>query len=145
MKLPKESRGLAAAVIGKLDDKIIVLTSKDHPKSILLKAAPSGRRDKRADIVISLTSKEEIIGVVVTQARAANGYPTPEAVEAEKPTKAATNGKAESKANSSADGTPKASANGKAEESANGAANGTEHAAAPKAKASANGKAPKPA
>jgi DNA gyrase/topoisomerase IV subunit A len=121
MKLPKESRGVAAAVIGKLDDKIIVLTSKNHPKSILLKAAPSGRRDKRADIVISLTSKEEIVGVVATQAQAANGHAKPEAPSAE--------------------AKPKATANGKADGALPMSANGTE----PKAKASANGKEPKPA
>ncbi|MEO8394360.1 MAG: DNA gyrase C-terminal beta-propeller domain-containing protein, partial [Chloroflexota bacterium] len=67
MKLPKESQGIAAATIGTLEDRIIVLTSKKHPKPVQLKKAPTGRRDKRGDIVISLNEKEQVIGVIVAQ------------------------------------------------------------------------------
>ena len=67
MKLPKESQGIAAAVIGTLEDRIVVLTSKKHPKPVQLKKAPSGRRDKRGDIVISLNEKEQVVSIIVAQ------------------------------------------------------------------------------
>jgi DNA gyrase subunit A len=73
MKLPKDSKGLAAAAIGKLDENVTVLTSKNRPKSMRLSLAPSGRRDKRGDIVISLTSKEQVVGVMIAQKAATNG------------------------------------------------------------------------
>ncbi|MBI1259376.1 MAG: DNA gyrase subunit A [Chloroflexi bacterium] len=67
MKLPKESQGIAAAYIGALEDRIVVLTSKKHPKTVQLKKAPSGRRDKRGDIVISMNEKEQVVGLIITQ------------------------------------------------------------------------------
>jgi len=67
MKLPKESQGIAAAVIGSLEDRVVVLTNKKHPKPVQLKKAPSGRRDKRGDIVISLNEKEQVISIIVAQ------------------------------------------------------------------------------
>ncbi|MFN8561069.1 MAG: DNA gyrase subunit A [Anaerolineae bacterium] len=79
MKLPKESMGVTAAAIGKLDDTVIVLTNKQRPKPIQIKKAPSGRRDKRGDIVISLASKEQVVAVVSEQknANGANGASQP--------------------------------------------------------------------
>jgi DNA gyrase subunit A len=74
MKLPKESRGLAAAAIVRLEDNLTLLTSKNRPKTVKLKDSPSGRRDKRGDIVVSLNSKEEIVGTVVVHR---NHKPTP--------------------------------------------------------------------
>ena len=79
MKLPKESMGVTAAAIGKLDDTVIVLTNKQRPKPIQIKKAPSGRRDKRGDIVISLASKEQVVAVVSEQknVNGANGASQP--------------------------------------------------------------------
>ncbi|MEP7291300.1 MAG: DNA gyrase subunit A, partial [Chloroflexota bacterium] len=65
MKLPKESQGLAAAAIVRLEDSLIVLTNKNRPRTLKLKDTPSGRRDKRGDIVISLNAKEQVVGTVV--------------------------------------------------------------------------------
>ncbi len=67
MKLPQDSQGLAAAAIAKLDDGVTVLTSKNRPKYMRLSLAPSGRRDKRGDIVIALNNKELVVAVVSTQ------------------------------------------------------------------------------
>ncbi len=67
MKMPKDSQGLAAAAIAKLDDGITVLTSKNRAKYMRLSLAPSGRRDKRGDIVISLGNKEQVAAVVTLQ------------------------------------------------------------------------------
>ncbi len=67
MKLPKNSTGVSAAFIGHSDDTVIVLTNKNRPNSMPLKKAPSGRRDKRGDIVISLNEQEQVVGIVITQ------------------------------------------------------------------------------
>ncbi len=67
MKLPKDSKGLAAAAIAKLDDGITVLTTKNRAKYMRLSLAPNGRRDKRGDIVISLGNKEQVAAVVSLQ------------------------------------------------------------------------------
>jgi DNA gyrase subunit A len=76
MKLPKDSQGVAASTIGKLEDFVIVLTSKHRPKSMRLSLAPSGRRDKRGDIVISLNPKEQVMVVVVPQRTESLPIPT---------------------------------------------------------------------
>ena len=67
MKLPKESGGVSAAIIAHMEDHIIVLTSKNRPKSMRVSLAPSGRRDKRGDIVISLDAKEQVIAALMPQ------------------------------------------------------------------------------
>jgi len=67
MKLPKESNGVAAAVLAHMDDQVIVLTSKNRPKTMRVSLAPSGRRDKRGDIVISLAVKEQVIAALMPQ------------------------------------------------------------------------------
>lgn len=64
MKLPKDSLGVTAAAIINLEGNVIVLTSKNRSKSLKIKDTPNGRRDKRGDFVISLTSKEEITGTI---------------------------------------------------------------------------------
>ncbi len=74
MKLPKESQGLAAATIGKLEDNVYVLTNKDRARLVPIKKAPNGRRDKRGDIVISLSAKEQVVAVIVAQKNATNGH-----------------------------------------------------------------------
>lgn len=73
MKLPKESLGLAAAAIIKLDESVMVLTSKNRTKILKIKDTPNGRRDKRGDIVISLGAKEHVQGTLVVHK---NGKPT---------------------------------------------------------------------
>ncbi len=67
MKLPKDSLGLAAAALGKLDENVVVLTNKNRAKTLKISAAPSGRRDKRGDIVISLGAKEQVTSAIVAQ------------------------------------------------------------------------------
>lgn len=78
MKLPKESGGVAASILAHLDDHVIVLTSKNRPKSMRVSLAPSGRRDKRGDIVISLGVKETVTSAIMPQHKeAAAIQPTP--------------------------------------------------------------------
>jgi hypothetical protein len=76
-------------MIGDLEDRIVVLTSKKHPKPTQIKKAPSGRRDKRGDIVISMSEKESVAGLIITRmnvvlasaASAPNGKSEPPTVE----------------------------------------------------------------
>ena len=63
MTLPKESSGLAAATVGKLDEGIIVLTTKGKAKYMRISAAPAGKRPLKGDFVISLGAKEQVSGV----------------------------------------------------------------------------------
>ncbi|MCC6803537.1 MAG: DNA gyrase subunit A, partial [Anaerolineae bacterium] len=72
MKLPKESLGVTASIIAKLDETVIILTNKNRPKPLPIKKAPNGRRDKRGDIVVSLANKEQIVAVV-TEQKSVNG------------------------------------------------------------------------
>lgn len=65
MKLPQESRGLAAAAIVRLEDNLVILTDKNRPKTVKLKDTPNGRRDKRGDIVVSLNAKEQVVSTVI--------------------------------------------------------------------------------
>jgi len=65
MKLPQESKGLAAAAIVRLEDNLIVLTDKNRPKTVKLKDTPNGRRDKRGDIVVSLGAKEQVVSTII--------------------------------------------------------------------------------
>lgn len=67
MKLPKDSGGVAASVIAHMDDHVIVLTNKNRPKDMRVSLAPSGRRDKRGDIVISLGAKEQVVAALMPQ------------------------------------------------------------------------------
>ncbi len=67
MKLPNDSRGLAAAAVGKLDEAVVVLTDKGKAKSMRLSAAPSGKRPIRGDFVISIGARESVAAVVKYQ------------------------------------------------------------------------------
>ncbi|MBE2266912.1 MAG: DNA gyrase subunit A [Anaerolinea sp.] len=80
MKLPKDSMGVVASVLAHMDDHVVVLTTKNRPKTMRITLAPSGRRDKRGDIVISLGSKEQVSAAILPQLVEA---PTPVAAAAE--------------------------------------------------------------
>ncbi len=63
MTLSKESGGLAAATVGKLDEGIIVLTDKGKSKYMRISAAPAGKRPLKGDFVISMGAKERVASV----------------------------------------------------------------------------------
>lgn len=66
MKLPQDAMGLAAAITPtKLDDTVIVLTSKDRAKTMKYGAAPLVKRANKGDYVISVTGKEQVNALAV--------------------------------------------------------------------------------
>jgi DNA gyrase subunit A len=70
MRLPNDSKGIAASVVGKPDDNIVLLTTKDKPKYMRIGLAPKQPRAKAGgDYIISLGAKEAIKAVVVYQER----------------------------------------------------------------------------
>jgi DNA gyrase subunit A len=65
MRLPKDSAGLVAATIGRLDDNVVVLTDKNKPLYMRLSRAPQVPRGRNGgDFIISLRAKERVIAVV---------------------------------------------------------------------------------
>ena len=72
MRLPAGSAGLAAAAIGRMDDNLIALTDRNKPYYMRLGRAPQVARGRNGgDIMMSLRSKESIVGVVIYQPRIA--------------------------------------------------------------------------
>ncbi len=70
MRLPKESREITAAAIGRQDDTLVALTNKDKPLYMRIGRAPLLKRGRAGgDIVISLRSGEQVAGVVTYQAK----------------------------------------------------------------------------
>lgn len=70
MRLPKESREIAAAAIGRQDDTIVALTNKNKPLYMRIGRAPMLKRGRAGgDIVISLRSGEQVTSVVTYQAK----------------------------------------------------------------------------
>ncbi|MGQ9889606.1 MAG: DNA gyrase subunit A [Aggregatilineales bacterium] len=68
MRLPKDSREVAAAVIGRQDDRVVVLTSKNTPQYLRLGLAQKITRGRAGgDYVISLGTKETVTAVVPYQ------------------------------------------------------------------------------
>lgn len=68
MRLPKDSREVVATVIGRQDDKLVVLTSKNKPKYMRLGLAPKVARGRTGgDYVISLGAKEVVAAAVTFQ------------------------------------------------------------------------------
>ncbi len=68
MRLPKDSREVAAVAIGRQDDKLVVLTSRNKPKYMRLGLAQKVARGRAGgDFVISLSAKEEVTAAVVYQ------------------------------------------------------------------------------
>jgi len=82
MRLPGDSRELAAATIGRQDDNIIVLTNKNKPLYMRLGRAPQLKRGRAGgDILISLRNKEQVMEVVTYQAKVEAPIPADEAVD----------------------------------------------------------------
>jgi len=69
MKLPADALELAAGVVGRRDDNLVVITSKDKTKYMRLSLAPKAGRGAKGDFVISLRAKEIVKSVVVYQPR----------------------------------------------------------------------------
>ncbi len=69
MKLTTDSRGLAAAAVGKPDDTVILLTSKNRPKYMRLSLASKGKRAAKGDYIISMQAKEQVASVALYQRR----------------------------------------------------------------------------
>jgi DNA gyrase subunit A len=72
MKLTQESGGIVAAVVGTLDETVIMLTNKNRAKSLPLGKAPRGKRASKGDIIISLTGKEQVASVAQYQKTVTN-------------------------------------------------------------------------
>ncbi len=65
MRLPLESRQVVAATIGRLDDNILVLTSRKKAKYMRMSLAPVVKRGRvGGNSVIALREKEEVVAVV---------------------------------------------------------------------------------
>jgi DNA gyrase subunit A len=66
MRLPAKSRDLAAAAVGRLDDTMLVLTSKNKAKYMRLGLAETIKRGRAGDDkdIISLRENEEVVAVV---------------------------------------------------------------------------------
>ena len=70
MRLPMHSRQVVAATIGRLDDNILVLTSKKKAKYMTIGLAKPLKRGKAGgNSVIALREKEEVSGVVTYRKR----------------------------------------------------------------------------
>jgi len=68
MKVPKESAGLAAALTTeRLDETLIVLTTKQRARALRYNAAPAARRAAKGDFVISLSGAESVAAAVPYQ------------------------------------------------------------------------------
>jgi DNA gyrase subunit A len=81
MRLPQSSREVVAATLGRLEDNIVVLTSRNKAKQMRIGAAPKGKRPIAGDYVISMRAKEQAAAVVIFQERLAIPEfetPTPE-------------------------------------------------------------------
>ncbi len=78
MRLPKSSRGVAAATVGRLDDTVIVLSNRNKPLYMRIGRAPLLKRGRAGgEQVISLTRQGEVVAAVV------NYQPIYEPAEAE--------------------------------------------------------------
>lgn len=69
MKLPDDAGGLAAALVGRQTDNIVVVSSKGKPKYMRVSLAPKGGRNVQGDYVISLKGKDVVSTVVQYQNR----------------------------------------------------------------------------
>jgi hypothetical protein len=67
MRLPQTSREVAAAIIGRKNDPVIVLSNRDKPLYMRVERAPEIKRGRAGgDIVISMTRKNEVVKTAVT-------------------------------------------------------------------------------
>ena len=70
MRLPNDSRELAAATIGRQDDNIVALTSKNKPLYMRIGRAEQVKRGRAGgESVISLRNNETVTGVVTYQSQ----------------------------------------------------------------------------
>lgn len=70
MRLPTSSRELSCATVGKPDDNIVVLTSKNKPLYMRIGRAPNVKRGKAGgDIVVSIKDNEQVSQVVNYQTK----------------------------------------------------------------------------
>ena len=68
MRLPADSKYVAAAAVGRQDDNVIVMTSKGKPLYMRIGRSPQIQRGRKGgDFVISLREGEFVTGVVVYQ------------------------------------------------------------------------------
>ncbi len=67
MRLPKSSRGVAAATVGKFDDTIIVLTNRHKPKYMRIGLAEEVKRGRAGGKeIIAMTRQNEEVAAVVS-------------------------------------------------------------------------------
>ena len=71
MKLPSDALGLAAGLVGRKDDNIVVVTTKNKAKYMRVSLAPLGGRNTKGDYVISLRNGESVRNVVAYTPRLA--------------------------------------------------------------------------
>ncbi len=84
MRLPLGSNRLAAATTGRLDDTILVLTSKGKAKYMSLGLAKTLKRGSAGgNAVIALREKEEVVGVARYNLRFPEPQPIPQPPQAE--------------------------------------------------------------
>ena len=69
MKLSRMSGGLAAAMVGRADDRVIVVTDKGKPKLMRLGTAPKKKRGTVGESVIALGKTERVAAIVTPQER----------------------------------------------------------------------------
>ncbi|MGB1289183.1 MAG: DNA gyrase C-terminal beta-propeller domain-containing protein, partial [Aggregatilineales bacterium] len=80
MRLPAESREVSAATIGRQDDNIVVLTSKNKPLYMRVGRAEQVKRGRAGgESVIALRDKEQVVGVVTYQDKIEMRDPEPTA------------------------------------------------------------------
>ena len=67
MRLPKTSRGVAASIIGRKDDTIIVLTNKNKPKYMRIQLAPEIKRGRAGgEEIISMERVNEAVSTIAS-------------------------------------------------------------------------------
>ncbi|MBN1964983.1 MAG: DNA gyrase subunit A [Anaerolineae bacterium] len=64
IKLPADSMGLAAGMVGRRDDNLVVVTDKGKPKYMRVELAPRSSRNTVGDYVISMRSSETVHHIV---------------------------------------------------------------------------------
>ena len=65
MKLPSDALGLAAGLVGHVDETIVLVSSRGKAKAMRLGRAPQVKRNAKGDYMISLTRKGEVVARVV--------------------------------------------------------------------------------
>ena len=109
MSLPRTARGLVGGVVGRLDDKVTILTTAGTTKTMAVKSAPETARNRQGKQVLALAVRDQVAGVVMPRARpaAAETEPAPADVP---PTPGAAPARRRTAAKSTADGPAPAAA-----------------------------------